>query len=118
MLPHRLDQVDGPRDVVRVVQHRLGDGLAHGLASGKVDDGVKLLRAQRGVDGRGVAEVALDESHLGRLLGPGELLHALEALEEGVVEVVEDGDGVSRVEEGEHGVRACFCFFLLLLMSC
>jgi len=110
VLPHRLDQVDRPGDIVRVVQHRLCHGLPDGLAPGEVDDGIKLFRPQGGVDGRGVAQVALDERHLGGLLGARELLHALEALKEGVVEVVEDGDGVARVEEGEDGVRAWFFF--------
>ena len=41
VLAHGLDQVDRADDVVRVVQHRLRDRLAHRLAPGKVDDGVE-----------------------------------------------------------------------------
>ena len=95
---------------MRVVEHRLGHGLPHGLASREVDHGVEFLGTEGSVDRRGVAEVALDKGHLARLLLPGELLHALETLEEGVVEVVEDGDGVAGVEQGQDGVRACRFF--------
>ena len=106
MLSHRLDQVDRSGHIVRVVQHRLCDRLAHGLAPGKVNHGIKLLGAQSSVDRSGIAEVAFHEGHLCGLFGSGELLHALETLEERVVEVVEDGDGEARVEQREHGVRA------------
>ena len=106
MLPHRLDQVDRAGHIVRVIQHRLGHRLPDGFAAREMNNGVEFLRAQGGVDSGGVTEVALDERHFRGLFRSGELFHALEALEEGVVEVVEDGDGVAGVEQSEDGVGA------------
>ena len=105
MLLHDLDEHDGADDVVGVVLHGLGDGLADRLEPREVDHGVHLLRGEGFVEPFAIENVAVVESEVVSLVGD-ELLDAAQGLLGGVVEVIDDNHLASGGEELQAGVRA------------
>ena len=100
VLLHRF--ADGQRavEVVAIVFHRLGHGLADGLVRRKVDDRIDLVFGKDLVHRRKVAAIRVVELH-----GlSSQLLHALKGLLAAVVEVVDDNNAVARVEQLHAGV--------------
>ena len=99
---HRL--ADGQRaiEVVAVVFERLGNGLAHGLVRGEVDDRVDRVLGEDAVKRGAVAGIGLVESDL----LAGQLLHTREGFLATVVEVVDDDDIMSRVQQFNRRMRA------------
>ena len=49
VLAHGLNQIDGPHNIVGVVQHRVLHALTHGLASRKMDHRVESAARSREV---------------------------------------------------------------------
>ena len=105
MLLHDLDEDDGTNDVVGVVPHGLGDGLADRLEPREVDHGVNLLRGEGLVEPLAIEDVAVVEDEVVGLVGD-ELLDAAQGLLGGVVEVIHDHHLASRGEKLQAGVRA------------
>ena len=105
MLLHDLDEHDGADDVVGVVLHGLGDGLADRLEPREVDHGVQLLRGEGFVEPFAIENVAVVEGKVVSLVGD-ELLDAAQGLLGGVVEVIDDHHLASGGEELQAGVRA------------
>ena len=102
MLAHDLENSQRGVQVVAVVEQRLFDGLADGLEPGKVDDTGDVIAGKKLVHRSTVAAVCLDK---GRTLA-GDLLDAVNDLRRAVVQIIDDDNILSCVQQGNGGVAA------------
>mmetsp|Transcript_26906 Transcript_26906/g.43159 ORF Transcript_26906/g.43159 Transcript_26906/m.43159 type:complete len:237 (-) Transcript_26906:59-769(-) len=99
---HRLEDVEGPDDVVLVVKHGLRDRLPNCLESSKVDNAIELLLLEKLVHSRCVAHIDLEKRHL----VTGDLLDAFQHLRACIHEAVHDGHPKTCFQQLHHGVGA------------
>ena len=102
MLAHDLQNGQRGVQIVAVIEQRLFDGFADGLESGKVDDAGDVVVGKKPVHRGPVAAVCLDE---GRALA-GDALDAVNDLRRTVVQIINNDDILSRVQQGNGGVAA------------
>ena len=101
-LRHDLEQREGALHVHLVVQLRLRHALAHRLEPSEVYHRAHVVLREHGRHRFLVADVGLVK----RGLASGELLHALQALEVGVAQVVHDDHLVVGAQQLQHSVAA------------
>ena len=106
VLAHDVDERERVADVVGVVLDRLGDGLAHGLVAGKVDNATRAVLVEDLGERGAVVDVGLVEGEI----GGGGLTHdgldAVADLGRRVGEVVDNDDLVAALEEFDNRVAA------------
>ena len=102
MLAHDLQNGQRGIQIVAVIEQRLFDGFADGLESGKVDDAGDVVVGKKPVHRGPVAAVCLDED---RALA-GDALDAVNDLRRTVVQIINNDDILSRVQQGNGGVAA------------
>ena len=100
---HEIEEVEQSVEVVAVVEDGLVDALADGLGGGEVDDALDIgVLVEEALELAQVGDVAVEE---GRALAD-DAGDAVEDVEAGVGEVVDDDDVEAVAHELDHGVGA------------
>ena len=102
MLCHDLAEHQRRVEIVLIVFHRLGDGLADGLEPREVDGAGNLMLCKDFFQQRLVTHVALDKLH--RLAG--NFGHAVQAFRVGIAEIVNYNRRMARLDQLHTGVAA------------
>ena len=102
VLAHHIEEDEGAVHIVFVVFERLHAAFAHGLESGEVDAGVKLMLIEHLLQAFAVADIYFVERHF----LADDFLHALEGDGAAVVKVVNYYGLMSGLCEFNQGVAA------------
>ena len=102
VLCHDFTEHQGGIEIVLIIVHRLGNGLADGLETREVDGAGNLMLCKDFFQQRLVAHIALDELH--RLAG--NFGYAVQAFRVGIAEIVNYNWRIARFDQLHTGVAA------------
>ena len=102
VLCHDFTEHQGGIEIVLIIVHRLGNGLADGLETREVDGAGNLMLCKDFFQQRLVAHIALDELH--RLAG--NFGYAVQAFRVGIAEIVNYNRRMTRLDQLHTGVAA------------